>query len=796
MNKFRFNILIATVFYLLVFLFPKISESAPIYTVTNVSSTPTVLRGGSTSALYTITVTNTGTAATGVTITATPDTTNIKYLSSVITLGGGSTRTGITNPALNVSPMTWGTFSIPTNGNVTILVSMSVVLATAIGNHNCNVSVSGTVIFTGTASATENINVIDSGITGKVFTDTNHNGTLNTGEIGISGVTITLVPPSLTGCPSSVVTNANGEYTFEVTTASGGSSNFYYVIENGMSSTSCPPLASPSSGMGGSSVLKKNVIFNVGSKITFNFGNYPLTSQRSFLDSCPVDGYISEGLATSQLNSVNLTNNLKLLMGTPAGFEYNAMSFNTTDKFLYAITASLGNNIPYIPSPITSELVRIDSNGIALSLGEVSGLPSSTYLAFPSNYGSGDYNPINDRFYVHGIALDSASGSVTGGTNTIYAININTKSVDSARNITLPSTYVTTDFSFNPTTAPDGINYMYAMPSVGGSSTVLKVNPNNGSITTLTITGLPSSTYIASFFDPENNFYVEDLNTNLYKIHLDATQTSGTVTAQILNNISIPRADGARCPFAKLAYNFSLTSDNQKYVVPGAIITYPHKLIAGTNGNVSLGIANNQGWPFSIFEDVNGNTILDLGDLQITNLSNIGNVFAKVNSEMNLLIRIHVPINMAPNVTDSLKLTATLTPTQPTTLSPITIINTDLTVVTNQITGELQLIKTAKTYSSDGVTVYDATGRTAKPGCYIDYFIDYKNISGGTLQNIKITDFVPAYTTLINSGFTAPATGTIIQATPLANTKDIIWNVDGTLAQTEAGQVFFRVKLN
>ena len=790
MNKFRFNILIATVFYLLVFLFPKISESAPIYTVTNVSSTPTVLRGGSTSALYTITVTNTGTAATGVTITATPDTTNIKYLSSVITLGGGSTRTGITNPALNDSPMTWGTFSIPANGSVKILVSMTVVLATTTGNHNCNVSVSGTVIFTGTASATENINVIDSGITGKVFTDTNHNGTLDTGEIGISGVTMSLYKGFATTSCTTTTTNANGEYTFAVTTSSPASApNFYYVIENGRASATCPPLASPPSGMGGSSILKKNVIFNVGSKITFNFGNYPLNAQRSFFEACPVDGYISEGANNSLLSSINLTNNLKSTIGTAAGLEYNAMAFNTTDKFLYAIGSG------YTPQ-ISSELIRIDSNGVALSLGEISGLPTDTTTpSVPSTYGAGDYNAFDNRFYVHALALTTASNGVLGGTNTIYAIDINTISVDSAKNIILPSANMTVDFSFNPTTAPNGVNYIYAMPQIA-SSNVLQINPNTGSLTTIPITGLPSSTYIASFFDPENNFFVEDLNTNLYKIHLDSTQTSGTVTAQILNNISIPRADGARCPFSKLAYSFTFTSNNQKYVVPGAIITYPHRLIAGTDGTVSLSITNSYGWPFTVFEDVNANNILDAGDLPITNFSNIGNVFAKTNSEMNLLIRVQIPLNTAANITDVMSLNATLTPTPPTTLSPITIMNIDQTIVTKQATGELMLIKTAKSYLSDGTTLYDSTGRTAKPGYYIDYFIDYKNISNGTLNNIKITDFVPAYTTLINSGFTAPATGTIIQATPLANTKDIIWNVNGTLAQTEAGQVFFRVKLN
>lgn len=791
MNKFRFNILIATVFYLLVFLFPKISEATITNPPTKTTTTPTVVQGGQ--ATYTIRVTNNATAITPITISDTPLTTGTSvftYASSSVVMAGAVTNTGGLTPTISAGVITWGTFNFTGAGTITITLTLNVPSNAEFGTYNNTVVVKQNTTtratFTGTTSTTEDV-IVARKITGKVFNDNNHNGLLDASETGISGVQVVLyksfAPTSLTIAS----TDVNGDYTFLIPVLSADNTQFYYIIENANASSlsPSPPLSNAPSGMGGTTILKQNTLITTADTApkVINFGNYSLNSQTSFFDSCPVDGYISEGSNNSQLSSVNLLNNLKTTIGRPAGLEYNAMSFNTNDKFLYAVTSG------YVPQ-LTSELVRIDINGIALSLGEVSGLPNY-------NYGAGDYNPFNGLFYVQGMAL-SANGGVSGGTTSIYAINISTKSATvSPLSLTSPNNIIV-DFSFNPTPS-GGVNYMYATPSLGigiYSSDILKINPTTGSVTVINIPTLPASTYIASFFDPENNLYVEDINTNLYKIHLNADQTGGTVTSSILNNIPITRADGARCPFANLTYSFKFTSDNQKYVVPGAIITYPHRLIAGTDGSVSLNITNTLGWPFTVFEDVNANNILDAGDLSITNFSNIGNVFTKPYSEMNLLIRVQVPLNTAPNITDVMKIIATLTPTPPSQLPSITIINIDQTTVTKPATGELMLIKTAKTYSSDGVTVYDATGRTARPGYYIDYFIDYKNISSGTIQNIKITDFVPAYTTLINSGFTDPATGTIIQATPLANTKDIIWNVDGTLAQTEAGQVFFRVKLN
>lgn len=109
---------------------PGVSSGAqcvPVLTVTKSTSTPTVtnpLTG--TTASYTITVSNAANrvAATEVSISdllPQPVTNGFTYSSlGTITLGGGTSRTSISNPVSGATNPAWGNFTIPAGGNVAI----------------------------------------------------------------------------------------------------------------------------------------------------------------------------------------------------------------------------------------------------------------------------------------------------------------------------------------------------------------------------------------------------------------------------------------------------------------------------------------------------------------------------------------------------------------------------------------------------------------------------------------------------------------------------------------------------
>lgn len=590
------------------------------------------------------------------------------------------------------------------------------------------------------------ITIGNNSISGTVFIDTNRNGILDFGENGIQNVSVTIVSSS--NVCTTVLTNASGQYSF-------GSlpNGTYTVLENGENSASCPPLARPVVNMGGTTALKTTVTINNSSVPNIDFGNIALSSLIPFAETCPVDGFISEQINNTKFNTVDLYTNQKDQVGPIASFEYNAMGFNTAHRFIYGIRI---NNT----TGVSTELIKVSSNGYALSLGEVSGLPQGLY-------GSGDYNPFNDRFYVQ-----------ANNTNTIYSINVDTRTVDTPRNITLSGTYSLVDFVFNPTpSTADNTHYIFATPQAP-SSNIFKINTTTGNVATIAVAGLPNSTYIAGFADPENNIYVEDTQTNLYKITLDSTQTSGIVTQIINNNVALSRADGARCPFSRVGSNLRFEPNNTGNGSPGDILYYPHQIFSKIDGTINLTYTSNQGWVYTLFKDVNGNSLLDNGDLPLTN-GDLGNVYNEPGHLAKIIVKVFIPSNAPQGTVDVANITATLTPTnafiQPSSLSV-----SDVTTVSSN-SHILQLLKSVDK-------------ATAKPGENITYTITYTNTGSTSLNSIKIEDMVPANTTFVSASFGSGSSGTITNPS-VGGTGKITWDISGSLAPSGSGSVIFVVQI-
>ncbi|MFN8671285.1 MAG: hypothetical protein U0457_04270 [Candidatus Sericytochromatia bacterium] len=813
LSFFKNTFLALCSFIIFGFVFNQKAESAITFTHTQTSNN--ILEGGHRIDFYTVTLTTSVNHTVGqVTFNDTlPTNFNIPDISWTCTSNGtsrcaGTTASGLTSTsgvADSTGKITINLGDFNTGAGNTIVIKISVRPFT-----------SGTGIIN-TASTTRPGPVTESGnspaltvtantyLTGRVFEDKTGNAVFDYNDEPISGVPITLYD-RVAGTCNVINSDAKGYYTFNSLIAYTGTSPYdgesgsntnnpgrYKVYQNDRLASPCGAwnaatgaggrLSSPaSSTMGGTTPLSDMVVPFTNQRQETNFGNIQLSSLAPFETSCPVDGFLSENRDKSRLNAVDIKTNIKNALGLipGAGFEYNATGFNTNDRFIYGIG---GKN--RTASTDTSELVKIDRNGLAVSLGHVEGLPDITSRL--RIYFAGDYNPFDGKLYVSNI-FPTATATV------IYKIDLSLKKVDST--ITTSITSDLLDFAFNPI-SEGGVNYIYGVPRTGTVNTIYKINPSTGTSSSFIPTSLPvppsssaGSNYVATFFDPDNNLYVEDTNTQIFQIVLTTSPDAGTAStfpSQPSNPLA--RADGARCPFGKVSV-FDAYPNNQSNAIAGATVIYPHELytsIFGT-GTVTLSVNSNNGWTYNFYLDNNNDGILNNGDTQITDSSITVGTFTNTESKK-ILVKLQVPQNAAGNtIIDTLTINATLTLSNGIILQKTI---TDTTTVSTFSSGVLRLQKSAISYASDGTTVSDATGKTIKPNGFIVYTLTYTNIGTGILQNLKISDLVPNFTTFQN----ANPVGTCANTGVLSGGK-ITWTIPGTLATGQSGCVNFRVKVD
>jgi uncharacterized repeat protein (TIGR01451 family) len=171
----------------------------PVLTVTKLTTTPSVPDGGT--ATYTITVKNAAgvASATQVSISDTlpePITNAFTYKANVtVTLSGSATRNPTSDPTAAAIVPAWGTFSIPANGQVAITFTVSVAYGVPAATYQnpATATYLDPTRTTNTGTTSSNYNPASSTgedvtvttavfISGYVYGDINHNGSLDVGE--------------------------------------------------------------------------------------------------------------------------------------------------------------------------------------------------------------------------------------------------------------------------------------------------------------------------------------------------------------------------------------------------------------------------------------------------------------------------------------------------------------------------------------------------------------------------------------------------------------------------------------
>ncbi len=158
----------------------NITVTSAVLNVSKTTSTPNIINtANGTTASYTLSVTNAGSGtATGVVLTDTALPNGFTYASHTAPLlGGGATRTAISDPVVGATAPAWGTFQIPSGGRVTITFIANVTSSVADATYDNSASVTSgdakTINnFIGTNNTSDNVTVTSATIVAGKTTST------------------------------------------------------------------------------------------------------------------------------------------------------------------------------------------------------------------------------------------------------------------------------------------------------------------------------------------------------------------------------------------------------------------------------------------------------------------------------------------------------------------------------------------------------------------------------------------------------------------------------------------------
>jgi uncharacterized repeat protein (TIGR01451 family) len=232
--------------------------------------------------------------------------------------------------------------------------------------------------------------------------------------------------------------------------------------------------------------------------------------------------------------------------------------------------------------------------------------------------------------------------------------------------------------------------------------------------------------------------------------------------------------------FADVAQS-QLFTDGIQQSEPNTSVVYAHRFIAGSDGKVSfsttsIATPNSLFWTNVLYRDVDCDGVLDAGEPVISGLYTV-----HAGDNICLLDKQFVPSNATQGALNVVTLSSsfvydTLAPTVTEVLT-----RTDTTTV--GLTSTLTLHKSVDKAA-------------ASPGETITYTITYSNNGTQPIGNIVVHDSVPAFTHSPVATCVMPLPANITVCTPAITTPSIQWNMTGTLAPSQQGQVRFSTTLD
>ncbi|WP_119391745.1 DUF7507 domain-containing protein [Taklimakanibacter lacteus] len=227
--------------------------------------------------------------------------------------------------------------------------------------------------------------------------------------------------------------------------------------------------------------------------------------------SCDASLYLAQNVPTG-LFEFNTSSNPFIVnpVGPASSVQYNAIAMHPTNGYIYGLQGPAGT------------LVRIGSDGSVVNLGAISGLSTNSV--------SGEIGP-DGTYYV-------AAGGL------LYRINLETKS---ATSVVLSQNIGTLDMAWH-----NGLLY-----TAVDSSNLYAINPANGSVTTIGLTGTTGP--FGGMFGATNGVFGSNNNGGFYRF--DLTTGAATLISALQGSGS---NDGAKCVTTPMNFpaDLAITKNN------------------------------------------------------------------------------------------------------------------------------------------------------------------------------------------------------------------------------------------
>jgi len=260
----------------------------------------------------------------------------------------------------------------------------------------------------------------------------------------------------------------------------------------------------------------------------------------------------------------------------------------------------------------------------------------------------------------------------------------------------------------------------------------------------------------------------------------------------------------------------SLTTDQAVQGAPGGVIDVPHVLTNEGNVAITEGAIGPVGtfstFAGALFWDVNGDRVLDGGDVVIDNIADVTGGLP-VGGIISVIHRIQVPSNGAVGYSETETLTLETALNGPDEATAGTAIDSDPsnnsvddTVVV--FSGDMVLSKKqaldADCNGGEPASAFTAGNVSAKPGQCIRYEITASNTGTDNASTVTIRDTVPAYTTLTEcpSGGSSQCAvivspgGSSVTAQPAEGNGGSLESTHGTLIPGAPASLSFTVKID
>jgi hypothetical protein len=286
-----------------------------------------------------------------------------------------------------------------------------------------------------------------------------------------------------------------------------------------------------------STALNQKSIDNIyeNERISRNWDDNRTRNQITCQEPFTCDGtlYLSNldtGENSTFLNSITKTSPYSYnKIGIGYSTHFNAMGYNTQENYIYALDS---NN-----------LIKIDKRGLRKNLGNIDGLPNSTYHA-------GEFG--KDGYYY-----------VTKGLNSSKMYKIDIEQLKVVKTINLSSNISFWDMAIGK----DGL-YFYGMTINGNKNNkVIKIKIDNGTVTPIGDSHSDLSSYISLVFsDKAGNLFMMSNNNGYYQADTNTGRLFEIAQTAPLNG---DHNDGASCAEGNISTPASVTINDLPHIEEG-----------------------------------------------------------------------------------------------------------------------------------------------------------------------------------------------------------------------------------